>query len=143
MLWPFFLSYNVTERYRQSFIVKRERNGPRDYSSMNERSLPILEFDNWGIKPLHAVKLDGKAMLKVNGSLLQKDTFSKKRKKEDTERDAVTSPRLGSWRNADSFGSREQFIVRVNSVEILREYSNLKRLGLGLSHCAAVNCWEV
>ncbi|PXF49882.1 hypothetical protein BWQ96_00042 [Gracilariopsis chorda] len=91
-----FLSYNVTERYRQSLTAEREWNACSDCSSMEERRLPVLEFDHWDFKSLHAVTVDGKAMPKVNGSLLQGQTSGKNRKKGDRERNAVKRPRRDS-----------------------------------------------
>lgn len=66
-----FLSYNVTDRYRKRLIAEKEWNGPWDSSLLDASALPTLQFDNWDIKPLHAVKADQKAMPKVNGSLMQ------------------------------------------------------------------------
>lgn len=65
-----FLSYSTTEKYRQELIAERERVGPWDATMMNEVVIPAFQFDNWDIKPFQAVKVDGKTMPKVNGSLL-------------------------------------------------------------------------
>ena len=45
---------------------------------MNPVAIPMFQYDNWNIKPVHAVEVDGKAMPKVNGSLLQAHTRKKK-----------------------------------------------------------------
>ncbi|PXF49648.1 hypothetical protein BWQ96_00526 [Gracilariopsis chorda] len=65
-----FLSYQMTGGFRGNEIAEREHTGTGDFNNIDEASIPILKFDNWDIK-LHAVKKDGKAMLEVNGSLVQ------------------------------------------------------------------------
>ena len=72
-----FMSYNVTERHRQRLIAFRERSGPWKLSCTDSSSILLLQFDNWDIKPLHAVKVENKAISKVSGSLMQ--GVSKKR----------------------------------------------------------------
>ena len=78
-----FLSYNFAERYRQKLIADRERKGPWDSSRFDPYALLTLQFDNWDIKLLLALKADQKAMPKVNTSLMQ--AVTKKRKTEDEE----------------------------------------------------------
>lgn len=70
-------SYDTTDTYRQKLIAERERIGSWDVSRMDPVAIPMFQFDNWDIKPLHAVKVDGKEMPNVNGSLLQ--AYARKR----------------------------------------------------------------
>ena len=107
-----FLSYNVTERYRQKLIAERERKGPWESSRLDPYALPTLQFDNWDIKPLHAVKADQKAMPKVNGSLMQ--AVTQKRKTEDEEQYLLDVKRRKtegqtSWRPQLLLGDGEAF----------------------------------
>lgn len=66
-----FILYNVTERYRKRLMAERTRQSPWDFSMVVDVCIPVMQFDNSDIKPLHAVKFVGKAVPKVNGSLLQ------------------------------------------------------------------------
>lgn len=88
-----FLSYTVTERYRQKLIAERERVGPWDFNLVDEVAVPVLQFDNWDIKTLYAVKVDGKALPKVNGSLLQAQLRGKK--SSFSEQDTAQIPEFG------------------------------------------------
>lgn len=73
-----FLSYRRTGSYGEQLNAKIESIGPWDTRVMNPVAIPTFQLDNWHMKPLHVVKVDGKDMPKVNGSLLQGRT--KKRK---------------------------------------------------------------
>ncbi|PXF44647.1 hypothetical protein BWQ96_05589 [Gracilariopsis chorda] len=128
-----FLSYQVTERFREKLIAERERTGPWDFNKIDEASIPVLQFDNWDIKPVHAVKTDGKAMPKVNGSLLQghlpgtckgdrqavSDNFDTRPKK---------IARIDSWKSVACLGTREQFVKRFTTPEnaaIINQFNNV------------------
>ena len=115
-----FLSYNVTERYRQGLIAARERDGPWKFSCTDKSAIPLLQFDNWDIKPLHAVKTDLKAMPKVNGSLMH--GVSKKRKLLKCNTELCGGKRLRteqffSWRPSSLLGNRERFVQSFNTDE--------------------------
>lgn len=112
-----FLSYTVTERYRQKLIAERERRGPWDFSIIGEDSIPVLQFDNWDIKPLHAVKVDGKEMPKVNGSLLQGQMRGKRHIDSNEYSAPAKRVRMGSWKDASDIGSRDEFIRNITNVE--------------------------
>lgn len=50
---------------------------------LSETSMPLCQFDNWDILPLHSVKVDGKENSKVNSSLVQGMSLVRKRSFED------------------------------------------------------------
>ena len=126
-----FMSYNVRERHRQRLIAARERSGPWILSCTDSSSIPLLQFDNWDIKPLHAVKVDNKAMPKVNGSFMQ--GVSKKRKQSGTEPDCRKAKRprtegVGSWRCPSVLGNRGKFAGSFNSKErraVLNQFNDI------------------
>ena len=115
-----FLSYNVTERYRQGLIAARERDGPWKFSCTDKSAIPLLQFDNWDIKPLHAVKSDLKAMPKVNGSLMQGVSKRRKPLKFNTELSGgkrLITEQFSSWRPLNLLGNRERFVQSFNTDE--------------------------
>ncbi|PXF40886.1 hypothetical protein BWQ96_09379 [Gracilariopsis chorda] len=123
----FFLSYTVTERYRQNLIAKRESQGPWDFNLLDEVAIPVLQFDNWDIKPLHSVKVDGKALPKVNGSLLQGQLRGKKRTFFDEESPPFKRRRNGSWKDPACLGNRDKFmdtLTDVNNTTTLQQFNN-------------------
>lgn len=123
-----FLSYTSTERYRQKLIAERERCGPWQHTKFDEVIMPVLQFDNWDIKPLHAVKVDGNSMPKVNGSLLQRVVPGQKRRRENIAEHSTKRPRLDSWKSVRGLGCRDAFINRFSSVEntmLVKQFSDI------------------
>ena len=125
-----FLSYNRTERYRQELIAQRERRGRWDVSEMDEVVIRTFQFDNWDIKPLHAVKLNGKAMPKVNGSLLEGQSRKRVRGKSEGWQNEIELKiqRHSSWRSREPLGSRETFTDSLANREheaIIRQFQSV------------------
>ena len=126
-----FMSYIVTERHRQQLIAAWERSGPWKLSCTDSSSIFLLQFDNWDIKPLHAVKVDNKAIPTVHGSLMQ--GLSKKRKQLGTEKDCRKAKRprtegVGSRRCPSVLGNRGKFAERFNSKEhraVLNQFNHI------------------
>ncbi|PXF40072.1 hypothetical protein BWQ96_10223 [Gracilariopsis chorda] len=107
-----FLSYQVTDRFRGKLIAERERTGPWDFNNIDEASIPVPQFDNWDIKPFHSIITDGKAMLKVNGSLFQEHLPGTRKgnrqaasEKFDDRQKKIS--RIDSWKSGACLGSRE------------------------------------
>ncbi|PXF48451.1 hypothetical protein BWQ96_01620 [Gracilariopsis chorda] len=114
----------------ERLIAERERDRPWDFNVVNDVAIPVLHFENWDIKPLHAVKVDGKALPKVNGSLLQGQLRGSKRSL--SEKGTVPSKRqklLGvAWKDIACLGSREDFIDELTNTEssnVLRQFNNV------------------
>lgn len=85
--------------YGQKLIADRERVRPWDVSRVGPVAILMFQFDNWDIKPLHTVKVYGKEMPKLNGSLLQ--AYTRKKKNSD----------------CNSIGREEKDIVRVSGIQ--------------------------
>lgn len=123
-----FLSYNVTERYRQGLIAERERCGPCNLDTMDEDCIPMLQFDNWDIIPLHAVKVDGKTLPKVNGSLLQ-GTLKRKAHTDRTEKERKAKRiKKVSWKETSCIEDRDNFMTSLTDIEnagVLKQFNNV------------------
>ncbi|PXF47487.1 hypothetical protein BWQ96_02818 [Gracilariopsis chorda] len=114
------LSYNLTEEYRFRLVSEVENACSSAWDTvqpLTEDSIPFCQFDNWAFLPLHAVKVDGKAMLKVNGSLVQGLFRSRKRCNSEALSSAVQKRRRLEWKGDAVLGIIETFTERCTSDE--------------------------
>lgn len=83
------LSYNATKRFRLKLIADREKctRGAWDSVPFLDSSyiIPSCRFDNWDILSFHALKVTGKNMPKVNGSLSKAFVWKEKPDKATSE----------------------------------------------------------
>lgn len=102
----------------------------------SKAAIPVLQFDNWDIKPLHAVKVDGKAMPKVNGCLLQGQT-RKRRAESDAQselhRKKVRCTANDTWKPVVVLENRGIFINKFDSVAHERLISQFNDVVSGLA----------
>ncbi|PXF48823.1 hypothetical protein BWQ96_01379 [Gracilariopsis chorda] len=110
-----FLSYQMTKRFCGKLTAERERTGPWDFNNIDKASIPVPQFYNWDIKPLHAIKTDWKAMLKVNGSLVQGQLPGTRKgdmqaASENFDNRPKKISRIYSWKSVACLGSKEQFV---------------------------------
>lgn len=92
--------------------------------------IPTCQFDNWDIKPLHAVKVDGKEMRKVNGALLQGAVRGGKHQKPNG---TTINGNSMEWRKAETHGTREQFFASFTSLEHAEILENFNDVVFGLA----------
>lgn len=128
------VSYNKTERSRLSLIAERERLASRAWKllpGVNESAVPTAQFDNWDIKPLHAVKGDGKQMPKVIGSQLQ--GILKKRKNVGKGLDASANKRAKlDWKSDRVHGSSSDFADAFMSKDKQKTLQEFREVVFGL-----------
>ena len=103
---------------------------------MDEAAISVLQFGNWDIKLLHAVKVYGKAMLKVNGSLLQGHT--RKRRADSDAQSEMTHNKVrctanDTWKPVVVLENREKIIDKFDSVAHERLISQFNDVVLGLA----------
>ena len=131
------LSYNMTEKYRQRLIADRESQGPWDWEALDKEEIPVLQFYNWDIKPLHAVKVDRKAMPKGNSSLLQGQT--RKRRADSDAQSVLPHKKVrctanDTWMPVVVLENREKFIDKFDSVAHERLISQFNDVVFGLAY---------
>ena len=123
-------------------IAQRERRGRWDESEFGEVVIPTFPFDNWDIKPLHAVKVDGKEIPKVNGSLLQGQSRKRMRRKYECSRNEteLKRQRSSSWRGMELLEDRETFTDSLSNREYEMKLSSSSLLCLACHLRTADSC---
>lgn len=123
------LSYDTTERFRMKLIAEREKFGPWHSDNIDKSATVLCQFDNWDIKPLHSVKVDGKQLPKVNGSLLQ-GLPKKKRQRDINRAEHGTAKRQKlemTWKNTKVLGNRTSFsqnFLSTDNVQLLKQFND-------------------
>lgn len=95
----------------------------------------MLQFDNWDIKPLHAVKVYNKEMPIVNGSLVQgasrkwgSEVASAQKDNALPENERREIDSTSSWKPVSYLGTRDEFTTAFESVEneiILSQFADV------------------
>lgn len=133
------LSYNKTEAYKLRSLSEREkgtRGAWENVPGLGDMSIPTSQFDNWDLLPLHAVKAEGKAMPKINGSLVQGVARNHKRRASLDTISHEAKPQKFEWKSASLLGDRDKFAEPFISPErkkIVNQFSDVV-FGLVISH---------
>ena len=94
--------------------------------------MPILQFDNWEFKPLHAVKVDGNPMPKLNVSLMQVQAICKKRQTSTEDFMRLKRTLCDGWKDVSRLGNREELVQKYTSSENTEIHQQFNFIAFGL-----------